>query len=289
MKILKYDIIRYERTDVMNYKINMKCELKNVSETLKDKQEELKKYYLELNTMYLKQKEKVAYYYEDINTGSILSYNSDILFYAASSIKILVCVMLLEMAENKKISLEDTLLVTMNDLKQDTGIIKFQKQDTYYTIKDLIRLTITESDNTAYIKLVNYVGKENLEKYGKSLGALHTMEGKDLFGLINCDDMAIYWKKVRDFINKSKYGQDFYNWLSNPSFSIVLPESIENNNFVKKYGSWDIAYHEAGYVDAENPYYMIILTQKFKCDDKEEFVNNTAKELHRIHKFINNK
>ena len=38
MKILKYDIIRYERTDVMNYKINMKCELKNVSETLKDKQ-----------------------------------------------------------------------------------------------------------------------------------------------------------------------------------------------------------------------------------------------------------
>ncbi len=42
MKILKYDIIRYERTDVMNYKINMKCELKNVSETLKDKQEELK-------------------------------------------------------------------------------------------------------------------------------------------------------------------------------------------------------------------------------------------------------
>ena len=109
----------------MNYKINMKCELKNVSETLKDKQEELKKYYLELNTMYLKQKEKVAYYYEDINTGSTLSYNSDILFYAASSIKILVCVMLLEMAENKKISLEDTLLVTMNDLKQDTGIIKF--------------------------------------------------------------------------------------------------------------------------------------------------------------------
>lgn len=273
----------------MNYKINMRCELKNVSESLKDRQDKLKEYYLELNTMYLKQKEKVAYYYEDINTGSILSYNSDILFYAASSIKILVCVMLLEMAENKKISLEDTLLVTMDDLKQDTGIIKFQKQDTYYTIRDLIRLTITESDNTAYIKLVNYVGKENLEKYGKSLGALHTMEGKDLFGLINCDDMAVYWKKVRNFISKSEYGKDFYNWLSNPSFSIVLPESIGGNNYVKKYGSWDVAYHEAGYVEDEDPYYMIILTQKFKCDDKEEFVNSTAKQLYRIHKFINSK
>ncbi len=273
----------------MNYKINIRCDLKQVSDTIKDKQEELKKYFKELNEMYLNQKEKVAYYYEDINTGSVLSYNSDILFYAASSIKILVCVMLLEMAENKKISLEESLLITKDDLKQDTGIIKYQKEDTYYTIKELIRLTLVESDNTAYIKLVNYVGKDNLERYGKSLGALHTMEGKDLFGLINCDDMIVYWRKVRDFINKSIYGKELYDWLSNPSFNIVLSSSIEDNTFVKKYGSWDIAYHEAGYVDAKEPYYIIILTQKFKCDDKEEFVNSTAKQLHRIHKFINNK
>ena len=42
-------------------------------------------------------------------------------------------------------------------------------------------------------------------------------------------------------------------------------------------------------VEDKNPYYMIILTQKIKCDDKEEFVNSTAKQLHKIHKFINNK
>lgn len=65
----------------------------------------------------------------------------------------------------------------MNDLKQDTGIIKFQKQDTYYTIKDLIRLTITESDNTAYIKLVNYVGKENLENMVNHLE--HSIQWKE--------------------------------------------------------------------------------------------------------------
>jgi len=57
--------------------------------------------------------------------------------------------------------------------------------------------------------------------------------------------------------------------------------------FVKKYGSWDIAYYEVGYVDDENPFYMIILTQKFKCDDKEEFVNETSKRLYKIHKLLN--
>lgn len=267
----------------MNYKINIKCNIsldddKNIS-SIKEK-------IMNLNNNYLKSNEKVAYYYEDINTGSILSYNSDILFYAASSIKILVCVMILELADSGKINLEDKLLIKMDELKQDTGVIKYQTEDTYYTIKELIKLTIVESDNTSFIKLVNFIGSENLKEYGLSLGAKHTLEGKDLFGLINCDDMIIYWKKVKSFIENSKYGEEFKNWLSNPSFCIVEKENIGNNIFVKKYGSWDIAYHEAGYVCDENPFYLIILTQKFKCDDKETFVNNTAKEIYEIHKII---
>ena len=274
----------------MNYKINIKCEIQNAKEEFKDKIDSLKKQFIELNLLYLKQKEKVAYYYKDINTGTILSFNSDILFYAASSIKILVCVMLLEMEKQGDIDLEEELLVSMDDLKQDTGVIKFQKEDTYYSIKELIRLAIVESDNTAYIKLVNYVGKEKLERYGKSLGASHTMDGKDLFGLINCDDMICYWQRVRKYITENnKYSKDFYNWLSNPSFSIIDDSNINNNNFVRKYGSWEVAYHEAGYIEDENPFYLIVLTQKFKCVDKEEFVNNTAKIIYKIHELINGK
>lgn len=267
----------------MNYKINAKCELKNVPE---NRISSIKKEFLEITSLYLKQKEKVAYYYEDINTGSILSYNSDILFYAASTIKVLVCTMLLELAENKEIDLDEKILIHINDIKQDTGVIKYQKEDTYYTIKELIRLSIVESDNTAYIKLVNYIGKNNLKNYGIKLGAKHILEGKDLFGLINCDDMVVYWKKIKDFIEHSTYGKEFYEWLSNPTFWIVEKESISNNIYVKKYGSWDIAYHEAGYVDSINPYYMIVLTQKLKCNDKEEFVNETAKKLYKINQLI---
>lgn len=270
----------------MNYKVNCKCILKNISE---NEISSIKKEFIELTSLYLKQYEKVAYYYEDMNTGSILSYNADILFYAASTIKVLACVMVLEMAENKEINLDEKILVSMDDIKQDTGVIKHQKQDTYYTIKELIRLSIVESDNTAYIKLVNYIKKDNLKNYGIELGAKHTLEGKDLFGLINCDDMAVYWKKIKDFIEHSIYGKEFYEWLSDPSFWIVEKESIGNNIYVKKYGSWDIAYHEAGYVDCKNPYYMIILTQKLKCDDKEKFVNETAKKLYKIHQLIHKK
>ena len=81
MKILKYDIIRYERTDVMNYKINMKCELKNVSETLKDKQEELKKYLLEK----LKELDFITIYNAN-SKGPVVAFNIKGVFSQDASI-----------------------------------------------------------------------------------------------------------------------------------------------------------------------------------------------------------
>ena len=78
----------------MNYKINIKCNIslnddKNIS-SIKEK-------IMNLNNNYLKSNEKVAYYYEDINTGSILSYNSDILLiYSYLFLELLV---LLEISE----------------------------------------------------------------------------------------------------------------------------------------------------------------------------------------------
>ncbi len=55
----------------------------------------------EINDMFLSETykgNKVAYYYED-SKKNIISYNNNICFYAASAIKILVCLILFEEAE----------------------------------------------------------------------------------------------------------------------------------------------------------------------------------------------
>lgn len=253
-----------------------------------DKNYDLEKIKLikKLNDMYLKESykgNKVAYYYENIYTGDIISYNSDICFYAASTIKILVCLILFLKAEKNEINLDEEILITMNDLKQDTGIIKYQKKDTFYTILELIRLTIVESDNTSYIKLVDLVGKNKIKDFGLSIGAIHTMEGKDTdsFGIINCNDMIIYWKEIKKYIDRNTYYSNlFKKYLSNPSFKIVNTDL----NFIRKYGSWDIAYHEAGYIENKNPFYMIILTQLNRKKYKKTFINKTANLLLNINK-----
>lgn len=245
----------------------------------------------EITNLYLEEtlkRNKVAFYYEDIN-NNILSFNKDICFYAASTIKILVCLIILEQAEDNLINLEEKILIKMQDLKQDTGIIKYQKKDTYYTIRKLIELTITESDNTAYLKLVDLIGKENIKAYGLKLGAEHTMEGKetDSFGIINCKDMIIYWKKVKEYIDSNnRFSKEFKEYLLHPTTKFIKNDSIDNQKFIRKYGSWDIAYHEAGYIESKNYYFIIILTQLNKFNYKEDFINKSAKILNEINKQI---
>ncbi len=267
-------------------KFNIDLQIKDIYD------ERIKEHIHKLTNMYLDEVfkgNKVSFYYEDIKTGSSVSFNPSICFYAASSIKILADLMMFEKVMNGECSLEDKILVKMEDLKQDTGIIKFQKEDTYYTLEELMKLTITESDNTAYLKLVSMIGKDKIREYGLSLGTEHTMEGKetDSFGIVNAKDMLVYWKKVKEFIDDdNEYSSLFKEWLLNPSVKLINDESINNKPFIRKYGSYEIAYHEIGYVEEERPYYLMILTQLNKIDYKEEFVNKSAKMINELHEMI---
>lgn len=255
---------------------------KTVEVKTKTNHRKIQKKLYHLNLKFLKSKEKVAYYYYDINHDITFSFNENICFYSASAIKVLVCLYLFKQASMNYIDLDGKIWISKEDLRPGTGIIKNQKEDTEYTIRDLIKYTLTESDNTSYIKLVNYVTKEKLMEFGESLGALHTLEGKDLFGITNCYDMDKYWKEVYRFIKEDSLGEEFKSYLENPSFQIIDLDKP----FYRKYGSFGIAYHECGFVEDENPFLLFILTQKNELKNKKKFVNKAAKKIYQIHQLV---
>lgn len=235
-----------------------------------------------LNIKYVKSKEKVAYYYEDMERGNILSFNENITFYAASTIKILAVLYLYE----EKIDLNQKIIVTENDKKRGSGQIKEESLPKEYTLKELALYTLKYSDNTAYLKLVNWITKENLESFGKKLGAKHAMEGKDNFGVTSCADLRIFWSHI---YKHTKTDKDLRDALENPSYQIVLSKSIQKQIFLRKYGAFDIATHECGIVEGYHPYYLIIMTQKGKTKQVKKWINHTAKKIHKIHNKIQRK
>ena len=250
------------------------------NEDIKDKLQELN--LLFMNESYLGN--KVAYYYENLVTGNTYAYNEYITFYAASAMKILVCLYLLENSDYY--DLDTTLLVSEDDKKPGSGILKDVSGDQEYTLLELIKPCIIYSDNTAYVKLMEYVGKDIIKKYGEELGCKHVMEGKehDYFGLTSCADMACIWKHVKDFIDYDLPYSDLLRDLTRSTHTkLIKDESLNNRIYCRKYGSFGIAYHEAGVVIDGEPYLLIILTQLNEKDYKEEFINNAAELITELH------
>ena len=242
-----------------------------------------------LNKFLLKQNEKVSYTYKNLITNDIISFNYEICFYSASSIKFLVCLYIYIKAEKKPNILEEKLTFADEDFKQGSGTLKKNKNIKECTIRDLIYYVLKESDNSAYIKLVNYVTKEKLIEYGKSLGAFHTLEGKDLFGITNSSDMTIYLEALYKYLNtNTKLSNELKKVMQDPSYKIINQNSIDNNLFVRKYGSFGIAFHEVGIVYDKTPYILIILTQKNELKDskKVKYINKVAYKINKIHKLI---
>lgn len=261
----------------MNYIIDFEYNNIPKSEELSNKIQELVNLCLDET----KVQHKVSFYYEDINSNTIVAYYPSVCFYAASVIKILIPLIMYRKALSNEINLGEKILITKDDLKPGSGVLLNQIEDTSYTINELIRLCIVESDNTAYIKLVDMIGKDNIKEFGKSLGAIHTMEGIDSFGIINANDLKCYFTEIKKFIDENnKYSKELEDYLLNPTFKIVKDNK---KPFVRKYGEYGIAYHEAGYVLDESPYYVFILTQLNEFDYKEEFVNKIYKKIEELH------
>lgn len=259
----------------------------SVKSNIKNKYIRKKLYYL--NKYLLKQEEKVSYVYRNLKTNDEFSFNIDICFYSASAIKFLACLYLYEQAENDANLLNTKLTLNEEDFKGGSGVLKNNKSKREYKLKELIYYALKESDNTAYIKLMNYIGVDKLKEYGFSLGANHTLEGKDLFGIVNAYDMKMYLIHLYEYLNSNTaLSKEFKNNMTNPSYQIIHSKSIDNNAFIRKYGSFGIAFHEVGIVYDENPYILIILTQKneLKENQKVKYINKVAKKINKIHKLL---
>lgn len=266
----------------MQYSISSINNIKGKSKKIKNKI-----YYL--NKLLLKQNEKVSYAYKNLVTGDMFSFNIDVCFYSASSIKFLVCLYIYEQAENNVSLLDTKIKLLPEDFKSGSGILKDNLDIVEYTVRDLIYYTLKESDNTAYIKLVKFVTKEKLREYGLSLGAIHTMEGKDEFGIINASDMLVYLSHMADYFSKNTIlSNELKNNMLDPSYQIIKSKNVGNNKFVRKYGSFGIAFHEVGIVYDKNPYILVILTQKNELSDKRKikYVNKVAKKINKIHELL---
>lgn len=108
--------------------------------------------------------ENISILIKDLSSkNEIYNLNSTEKLVSASTIKVPIMLAIFEEVKSGKVNLNDTILVTKNDILNDTEI--FENGENYYSINELINWMIIESDNTATNVLLKYFGMENINNY----------------------------------------------------------------------------------------------------------------------------
>ena len=99
--------------------------------------------------------ENISILIKDLSSeNEIYNLNSTEKLVSASTIKVPIMLAIFEEVKSGKVNLNDTILVTKNDILDDTEI--FENGENYYSINELINWMIIESDNTATNVSVSY-------------------------------------------------------------------------------------------------------------------------------------
>lgn len=236
----------------------------------------------ELNE-YFKNKYNVSIGYKDLNLGFEFNYNEEKKYYAASTIKMLDALYIYTNASEGNINLNDKLLYESKFEKYNSAGLSKHEIGEKISIRDITKYAIIYSDNGAHEMLVNYIGKNNLKKFGENLGAKFTMYGQDNYGTMTVGDALIYTNKLYEFAKNDELGEELLSYFleSDENYLKIDEKEIKA---ATKYGLYGENFHQNGIILHQNPYIISILTLHAKDDYKKivKEINEKIFELHNL-------
>ena len=179
-------------------------------------------------------------YIIDLASGMSIGYNVDNIYQTASVIKAAYCLYLYKQVSLGQIDLDEKLEYTYTYYNDGTGLVKESPVGTLYTVRDLIKYTIVNSDNIAYKMLHARFGVSGYNAMLDELGIkrLH-LSLYNPWGLTDLRSMAIIWQEIYHFGKENIWGEEYLNLLSNnvfnyfkntiPNISSATKEGFTNN------------------------------------------------------------
>lgn len=121
----------------------------------------------------------------DLKSGRDWTYHPDDLFPSASLVKVPVMICVFAKIHDGEMTLHDILTLRRHNRVGGSGSLKWQPDGSKFTVTELLKHMITESDNTATNMLIEAVGMGYIQQEFPKIGLLYTgiyEEGMSLRG-----------------------------------------------------------------------------------------------------------
>ncbi len=254
--------------------INSRVDIKNLPDNIKDIIKEINNYYKSDNRYY-------AFKYQDIYTGFTVSYNENGSIWGASTVKAPLSTYIYELASEGKTDLNKELEYKSRHYVDGTGKIKNMEKGTQFTIRDLVGYSIKNSDNIAYIMLLEEYGRENVLSFWENLGTETIFTTNTNWGNITAYDAGIYMNELYNYYLKdTDDSNELMNYYLNATFK---PLNGGKYRIANKSGWANEVIHDVGIVFADNPYVIVALSKLGDSDDYQSYFNIVSNFASRLH------
>ncbi len=223
-------------------------------------------------------KPEAAYMAFSLISGEYLAYNPDLRITGASVIKSAYCFYILDGVSQGKFSLDEVLIYSADDKRNGTGIIKNSEIGTSYTVKELITLSITESDNVAHKMLVDRFGRNEFNKFIEDFDIesmhLYANGNTDYYTNLTARDLT----RLFVAIHQKSFENDIFNWYLDIMKQAKYNRISNATEFdvAHKSGFMKGAFHDVGLIFADEPYIIVMLTNGNISEVEESFLSDLA-------------
>lgn len=124
---------------------------------------------------------KIGFYYKNLATGEVITYQEDESFLAASVIKLYIMAEAVRQCKEGILSKDDMVCIDKSKCVPSCGALTYMHDGLEVTIQDLYTLMIILSDNSATNFLIDILGEEAINDGIRALGCEKTQLNRKMY------------------------------------------------------------------------------------------------------------
>jgi beta-lactamase class A len=224
----------------------------------------------------------VSVYFEFLNTGANIVIGKDAEFFPASLLKVPVAMAVAKKIESGGLKWSDEIMLLDADKNKDFGNLWQAPSGSSFTVEELVKQVLIDSDNTAHFMLLRNLGSDDLVKVQEHLGLLDFF---DKNGKIS----AKKYSPILHSLYSASYlttqdSEKILQWMAESRFkdyrAVNIPESVK---FANKIGVSDDkkVYLDAGIVyQPDRPYALIIMVNDYDSAKAKEIIQDIGQRTY---------
>lgn len=205
-------------------------------------------------------------WFADLDSGRLITVAPEERYHPASTLKLPLVVALFEGAQAGRWSLDDDWAITADDWEDGAGNLLDTPAGTKFSLRDLARRAIVDSDNIAANALLRRVGYDRVRASMRQAGAKVASDSLRSFAVTDLGPVLVQLDKRGQ--KDPKTWQPLLDWLSHTTMNEWLPAGLPPGfTAYHKWGAYDGNDHEAAIVVGPGAHYVLVVYTDSTRDD----------------------